>query len=187
MVVKLHFTCKRNCFSLHLFILRIQEAIHYFYLAYQATRDTDYLATTYMDDRAVNYTISPADNKNLCLDNWWSKDHGTTIELLEKNGTLNAPNQIFCLSKTNGFLTIYNKYSSYTLSGRGEGLAFQYDKGYESQKMTIEYNKDGTVCIVNGEGLYLDIQNGEAVNGATLIFAPKSGKSSQKFVFNYVW
>ena len=42
-----------------------QQAIHFLYLAYQATKDTDYLATTYMDDRAVNYTISPADNKNL--------------------------------------------------------------------------------------------------------------------------
>lgn len=53
--------------------------------------------------------------------------------------------------------------------------------------MTIKYNKDGTVCIVNGDGFYLDIQGGEAVSGAKLIFAPKSGKSSQKFVFNYVW
>lgn len=65
--------------------------------------------------------------------------------------------------------------------------AYQYDKGYESQKMTIKYNKDGTVYIVNGDGLYLDIEEGEAVSDATLIFAPKSGKSSQKFVFNYVW
>lgn len=96
-----------------------QQAIHFLYLAYQATRDTDYLATIYMDDRAVNYTISPADNKKLCLDNWWSMDHGTAFKLLEKNG--NTPNQIFCLRKTNGFLSIYNKCSSYTLTGTKEG------------------------------------------------------------------
>lgn len=37
------------------------------------------------------------------------------------------------------------------------------------------------------DGFYLDIQGGEAVSGAKLIFAPKSGKSSQNFVFDYVW
>ena len=161
-----------------------QEAIHFFYLAYQATRDTDYLAANYYDNNEVEYTISPADNQNLCLDNWWSMDPRTTIVLQKKAGN---KNQRFCMRKINGFLTIINKCSTYTLTGTGEGLAYQYDRGYESQKMTIKYNDDGTVCIVNGDGMYLDIQYGEAVNDANLTFAPKSGKSSQKFVFKYAW
>ena len=73
--------------------------------------------------------------------------------------------------------TIYNKCSTDTLTGTTEEV-YQDGRGYESQKMTFEYNKDGTVCIVNGNGLYLDIQGGEAVSGAKLIFAPKSGSRS---------
>ena len=88
------------------------------------------------------------------------------------------------ISRQQAIHFLYLAYQATKDTDRG---AYQYDKGYESQKMTIKYNKDGTVCIVNGDGLYLDIEEGEAVSDATLIFAPKSGKSSQKFVFNYVW
>ena len=52
--------------------------------------------------------------------------------------------------------------------------------------MTIEYNDDGTVCIQNGEGLYLDIKGGKAVSNAHLCFAPKSDSSTQKFVFTLI-
>ena len=72
-------------------------------------------------------------------------DPRTTIVLQKKAGN---KNQRFCMRKINGFLTIINKCSTYTLTGTGEGLAYQYDRGYESQKMTIKYNDDGTVCIV---------------------------------------
>ena len=57
---------------------------------------------------------------------------------------------------------------------------------YNCEKLTIEYNDDGTVCIKNGDGLYLDIKGGAAVSGAHLIYAPKSGSSSQKFVFELI-
>lgn len=107
-------------------------------------------------------------------------DRGAEIGLYDKNG---GGNQVFCLRETNGFLTIYSNYSKDVLTGTTEEV-YQDAREYESQKTTTEYNDDGTVCIVNGNGLYLDIKGGSAVSGAKLIFAPKSGSSSQKFVFN---
>ena len=158
-----------------------QEALYYIYRAYRATKDTDYLGTSFVGGKEAGYTISPADNLNICLDVYgWSMDRGTEIGLYEKNG---GANQVFFLRETNGFLTIYSNYSKYVLTGTTEDV-YQDAREYERQKTTIEYNDDGTVCIVNGNGLYLDIKGGEAVSDAKLIFAPKSGKSSQKFVFN---
>lgn len=58
-------------------------------------------------------------------------------------------------------------------------------QGYKSQIITLEYNEDGSVCIRNGYGQYLDIEGGNPVSGGTLTFKEKSGSSSQNFVFKY--
>lgn len=107
---------------------------------------------------------------------------GAEIGLYTKNG---GSNQVFLFYNVNGFSVLYNDYSSHRLTGTTRKV-YQDVNGYECQKITFEYNDDGTVCIRNGEGLYLDIKGGQAVNGAHLIYAPKSGSSTQKFVFNVV-
>lgn len=107
---------------------------------------------------------------------------GAEIGLYTKNG---GSNQVFLFYNVNGFSVLYNDYSSHRLTGT-TGQVYQAGNGYDCQKLTIEYNDDGTVCIKNGVGMYLDIQDGVAVSGAHLKFAPKSGSSTQKFVFSIV-
>lgn len=151
------------------------EAILAFYRAYKATQKKDYLTT------GVEYIISPADNPNVCLDVWeWSQSSGAEIGLYEKKG---EKNQIFLFYNVNGFSVLYNKDTLKRLTGTTKKV-YQDGNGFNCQKITIEYNNDGTVCIKNGDGLYLDIKGGEAVSGAHLVYAKKSGESSQKFVFN---
>ena len=77
-----------------------------------------------------------------------------------------------------------NVNSLYTLSFSGNKVC-QRLQGYKSQIITLEYNPDGTVCIRNGYGQYLDIEGGTPVSGGTLTFKEKSGSSSQKFVFKF--
>lgn len=135
------------------------------------------------DDYAVSrnvYTISPADNPNICLDVWGSeKSAGAEIGLYNKNG---GKNQYFFLYHVNGFTIIDNLNSQETLNGTTNKV-YQDRRWYDSERMTFEYNNDGTICIKNGDDLYLDIQGGKAISGAHLMFAPKSGSSTQKFVF----
>ena len=159
-----------------------ETAIRNFYRAYRLVQEKDYLISS--DDSAVSYdvyTISPADNPNICLDVWgWDQSVGAEIGLYDKNG---GKNQYFFLYNVNGFTIINVLFSQKTLNGTKQKV-YQDRRWYDSEKMTIEYNDDGTVCIKNGDGLYLDIQGGKAVSGAHLKFAPKSGSSTQKFVFN---
>lgn len=160
------------------------DVLREFYRLYRMLQKKDYLLSNdswrYGD---ILYTISPADNADVCLDVWgWDNANGAEIGLYEKSG---GDNQKFFLFNVNGFTTINNQWSQKTLAGTTEKV-YQDRIWYECEKMSFEYNKDGTVCIKNGDGLYLDIKDGEAVSGAHLIFAPKSGKSSQKFVFNLV-
>ena len=83
-----------------------------------------------------------------------------------------------------GTYSLKNVNSLYTLSFSGNKVC-QRLQGYKSQIITLEYNKDGSVCIRNGDGLYLDIEGGTPVSGGTLTFKEKSGSSSQKFVFKF--
>ena len=159
-----------------------EGAIRNLYRAYKMVQKKDYLITSgshvYND---LVYTISPADNPNVCLDDWeWSDASGAEIGLYTKTGN---KNQKFVLYNVNGFTTITNVWSQKTLNGTTQKVYQDY-KEYEAEKMRFEYNNDGTVCIINGDGLYLDIKDGQAVSGAHLIFAPKSGSSTQKFVFS---
>lgn len=158
-----------------------EGAIRNLYRAYKMVQKKDYLITSgshvYND---LVYTISPADNPNVCLDDWeWSDASGAEIGLYTKTGN---KNQKFVLYNVNGFTTITNVWSQKTLNGTTQKVYQDY-KEYEAEKMRFEYNNDGTVCIINGDGLYLDIKDGQAVSGAHLIFAPKSGSSTQKWVF----
>ena len=159
-----------------------EQAIRRFYRAYKMVQKKDYLLTG--DDYYYNdivYTISPADNPNVCLDDWeWSDASGAEIGLYEKKA--GNKNQKFVLYNVNGFTIITNVWSQKTLNGTTQKVYQDY-REYEAEKMRFQYNNDGTVCIINGDGLYLDIKDGQAVSGAHLIFAPKSGSSTQKFVF----
>ena len=154
-----------------------ENAIAAFYRAYKASQDKDYLMP------GIRYSVSPADNTKVCLDVFGKERlSGAEIGLYTKNG---GSNQVFLFYNVNGFSVLYNDYSSHRLTGT-TGQVYQAGNGYDCQKLTIEYNDDGTVCIKNGVGMYLDIQDGVAVSGAHLKFAPKSGSSTQKFVFNVV-
>ena len=159
-----------------------ETAIRGFYRAYRLVQKKDYLISS--DDYAASYdvyTISPADNPNICLDVWGSeKSAGAEIGLYNQNG---GKNQYFFLYHVNGFTIIDNLNSQETLNGTTNKV-YQDRRWYDSEKMTFEYNDDGTICIKNGDGLYLDIQGGKAISGAHLMFAPKSGSSTQKFVFD---
>lgn len=161
-----------------------EEALRKFYQSYRMLQKKDYLVGG--DDwrySEVTYTISPADNPNICLDVWeWSDAVGGEIGLYDKKG---SKNQKFLIYYVNGFTTINSLYSQKTLAGTTKKV-YQDRIWYNCEKLTIEYNDDGTVCIKNGDGLYLDIKGGAAVSGAHLIYAPKSGSSSQKFVFNLI-
>ena len=90
--------------------------------------------------------------------------------------------QKFFLYNVNGFTIINNAWAQKTMNGTTQKKNQDY-REYEAEKMRFQYNNDGTVCIINGDGLYLDIKDGQAVSGAHLIFAPKSGSSTQKWVF----
>lgn len=159
-----------------------EQAIRRFYRAYKMVQKKDYLLTG--DDYYYNdivYTISPVDNQNVCLDNLsWSRASGAEIGLYEKKG---YKSQQFVLYNVNGFTIITNVWSQKTLNGT-EQKVYQDFREFEAEKMRFEYNSDGTVCIINGDGLYLDIKDGQAVSEGKLIFAPKSGSRTQKFVFN---
>lgn len=141
------------------------------YIAYRAlTQHTNDLIA------CGNYSICPADDPSQCLDLYeWSNKAGATIGLY-KNSYQN--NQLFTLLINNGFYNMDNYASKFTLTGSKKGL-YQEDIGYHSQKLTFEFNDDGTVCIKNGEGLYMDVQDG------TPLYAEKSGKSSQNFILKY--
>lgn len=152
-----------------------ENAIAAFYRAYKASQEKDYLVA------GVRYVVSPADNTKVCLDVFGAdRSSGAEIGLYDKNG---GSNQVFLFYYVNGFSVLYNENSTHRLTGT-KGQVYQAGNGYDCQKITIEYNDDGTVCIKNGVGMYLDIQDGAAVSGAHLKFAPKSGSSSQKFVFS---
>ena len=150
-----------------------------FYHAYRMLQKTDYLVNDYGGE-PVTYTISPADNTKICLDVYeGSKDSGAQIGLWEKNGDWN---QQFRISQVNGFTLLYNVNSTKALTGT-DNAVYQERSGYDCQKLSFKYNNDGTVSIINGNGYYLDIKDGAAKSGAELIWAKKSGSSSQKFVF----
>ena len=157
------------------------QAIRKFYRAYRMVQKKDYLIAG--DEYAYNdvvYKISPADNPNVCLDVFnKANESGAEIGLYKKNGDTN---QKFLLYNVNGFTIINSVWSQKTLNGTTQKV-YQDFREYEAEKMRFEYNNDGTVCIINGDGLYLDIKDGQAVSGAHLIFAPKSGSSTQKWVF----
>lgn len=144
---------------------------HRAYIAYRAlTQHTNDLIA------CGNYSICPADDPSQCLDLYeWSNEENATIGLYQNSY---QKNQLFTLRIDNGFYDMDNYASGFTLTGSKKGL-YQQDKGYHSQKLTFEFNDDGTVCIKNGEGLYMDVQDG------TPLYAEKSGKSSQNFILKY--
>ena len=145
------------------------------------------LVTTYktgylIDDDNVAYMIMPFDNQNVCLYVWnESHEDWTTIGLWDCKSEGNN-NQKFGVEWVNGFYSLKNVNSRGTLTSAGNGVV-QSTLGNRGQKLTFEYNKDGSICIKNEDGLYLDIKDGTAVAGGELIFREKSGSSSQKFVF----
>ena len=155
-----------------------------FYNAYRMLQKTDYLVNDFYDpDYSIAYTISPADHPKLCLDIYdKSTDRGASIGLWEKN---DGKNQQFRIKEIHGFTLIYNVNSGKTLTGTDNGV-YQEAIGYDCQKLSFKYNSDGTVSIINGNGLYLDVKDGVAKSGGELIWAQQSGSSSQKFVFNIV-
>lgn len=148
-------------------------AISQFYRAYQVACDKDYLIT------GKDFTISPADNKDLCLDVWDTQKE--PVYLSERSG---GNDQNFYLNCNNGFWRLRSSRSNYTITGTTKEV-YQDFAGYDNQKLSFEYHDDGTVSVKNNDGLYLDIQGGKAVLHAHLMFAPKSDSSTQKFVFTY--
>lgn len=146
-------------------------AISQFYRAYQVV-SKDYLIS------GLEFTICPADNKNLCLTDWDTAKE--PVYLSERNGN---NEQNFYLNCNNGFWRIKSARSNFTICSSTKDVYQDYF-GYDSQKLTIEKNDDGTVCIKNIDGLYLDLIDG-AVLHSHLKFAPKSGKSTQKFIIRY--
>lgn len=154
------------------------EAITRLYKALQSGYKTGYLVS----DTQVDYAIVPYDNQNVCLDVMEeSRQPGAAIGLWTYKG---SANQRFYIDCDNGFYSIKNRNSNYTLTYSSKKVC-QKLQGYTSQKITFEYNNDGTVCIKNGYGQYLDIAGGNAVSGGTLFFNDKSESSSQKFIFKY--
>ena len=152
-----------------------------FYNAYRMLQKTNYLVNDFGED-SIAYTISPADNTKICLDVYEaSTDRGAQIGLWEKNGN---NNQQFRIKEINGFTLLWNVNSRKALTGT-DNEVYQEAIGYDCQKLSFKYNNDGTVSIINGEGRYLDIKDGAAKSGGELIWAQKSGSSTQKWVFTY--
>lgn len=152
-----------------------------FYNAYRMVQKTNYLANDYGED-SIAYTISPADNTKICLDVYeGSTDRGAQIGLWEKNGN---NNQQFRIKEINGFTLLYNINSRKALTGT-DNAVYQESFGYDCQKLRFQYNNDGTVSIINGNGYYLDIKDGAAKSGGELIWAKKNGSSTQKWVFSW--
>ena len=119
--------------------------------------------------------------KVMRIDVWeWSNQSGTTIGLWDCQDW--AGNQRFFIECNNGHYTLKNFHSMYVLTSGKYGI-YQTDKGNGIQKLYFEYNDDGSVCIRNEEGMYLDLKDGTAVAGGKLIFREKTGSSSQKFIF----
>jgi len=153
------------------------EMIARLYKGLMTTFETGYLVNDYQ----LKYLIEPFDNQNVCLDVWeWSKQSGTTIGLWDCQDW--AGNQRFFIECNNGHYTLKNFDSMYVLTSGKYGI-YQTDKGKGIQKLYFEYNDDGSVCIRNEEGMYLDLKDGTAVAGGKLIFREKTGSSSQKFIF----
>lgn len=158
--------------------VRRDEAIARLYKALVPSFQKEYLVS----DSQVGYMIAPYDNQNVCLDVWEeSKKEGATIGLWECKG---SNNQRFFIDYDGGNYSLKNVNSLYTLSFSGNNVC-QRLQGYKSQIIILEYNSDGSVCIRNGYGQYLDIEGGTPVSGGTLTFKEKSGSSSQKFVFKF--
>ena len=147
-------------------------AISQLYRAYQVTRDKDYLTT------GLEFSICTADDQNLCLDLWDTQ--GESVFLSDRSG---QTDQSFYLSCNNGFWRLRGCRKNYTVCSSTKDV-YQDFAGYDSQKLTFEYNDDGTVCIKNIDGLYLDLIDG-AVKNSHLKFAPKSDSSTQKFIIKY--
>ena len=154
------------------------EAIYRLYQALLPSLETGYLVC----DSQVGYMIAPLDNQDVCLDVWEeSREEGTVIGLWQCKG---SANQRFYFDYDCGIYSLKNVNSLYTLSFSSNKVC-QRLKGYKSQIIIIEYNDDGSVCIKNGYGQYLDLADGTAESGGMLTFKDKSGSSSQKFVFKY--
>ncbi len=158
------------------FMIYKDQAIYGFYRAYVVLQDKDYLVPI------LPYTIYPADSQDVCIDVWKSKTVKTDIGLETCNGT---KSQKFSISYYKDNYYLDSEYSYYTLTGNSDNVFTDEKKELPEQKVTFEYNDDGTVCIKNGYGKYLDIQGGKTVRAAHLMYAKKSGKSSQKFIFKY--
>lgn len=154
-----------------------ENAIVLFYKAYLTMNTkTGYLLN------GLDYAIAPVDDQTICLDVWnESRESGETIGLWDNKG---SNNQKFFIECNNDLYSLKNRNSLLTLTSSKTKVIQRY-KGFDSQKLTFEYNDDGTVSVKNESGLYLDIKGGKAVKGATLFFNEKTGSSTQKFVFIY--
>lgn len=147
-------------------------AISQFYRAYQVISDKDYLIP------GLEFTICTADDQNLCLDLWDTQKE--SVFLSERSG---QTDQSFYLNCNNGFWRLRGCRRNFTVCSSTKDVYQDY-AGYDSQKLSFEYNDDGTVCIKNIDGLYLDLIDG-AVKNSHLKFAKKSESSTQKFIIKY--
>ncbi len=147
------------------------SAISQFYRAYQVVTK-DYLIS------GLEFTVSPADNKDLYFDIWGTQ--GENLYLEKRSG---GREQNFYMNCNNGFWRLRGCYGNYTICSSTRDV-YQDFVGFDNQKLTIETNDDGTVSFKNKDGLYLDLIKG-AVLHSHLKFAPKSDSSTQKFVIHY--
>lgn len=147
------------------------SAISQFYRAYQVATN-DYMIS------GLEFTVSPADNKDLYFDIWGTK--GENLYLEKRSG---GREQSFYMNCNNGFWRLRGCYGNYTICSSTKDV-YQDFVGFDNQKLIIETNDDGTVSFKNKDGLYLDLIKG-AVLHSHLKFAPKSDSSTQKFVIQY--
>ena len=147
------------------------SAISQFYRAYQVVTK-DYLIS------GLEFTVSPADNKDLYFDIWGTQ--GENLYLEKRSG---GREQNFYMNCNNGFWRLRGCYGNYTICSSTRDV-YQDFVGFDNQKLTIETNDDGTVSFKNKDGLYLDLIKG-AVLHSHLKSAPKSDSSTQKFVIHY--